>query len=219
MLKAIIFDMDGVLIDSTGYNFKSFNKVLEKYDVVLKNTDFLKKHLGRSLRDQLKQIEKDYNLKEEIDHDQFSKEALKYQLEFMKHDLVPNKILHKFIAAAKKKGIKLAVATSSPKERARIILNSLDILNKLDTLVTCDDVIKHKPAPDVFLKAAKNLKVNPKDCVVIEDALNGIKAAKAGKMKSVAKLNKHNKKLDFSNADLIFSDFNKLKLSDLEKLF
>jgi len=179
-IKAIIFDMDGVLVDSVDLNIKSFNMVLKKYNVKL-NKDNFRKYLGKSLKDQIAMWKKDFNLKEEFNTLDFSKEAFRYQLDLMKNDLKPNQDILDLIKAAKKKEIKIAVATSSTKFRAEEMLKAVDIFEELDAFVTAEDVKNHKPAPDVFLKAAELLNTEPQNCIVFEDAVNGIEAAKQQK--------------------------------------
>ncbi|MCX6736071.1 MAG: HAD family phosphatase [Candidatus Parcubacteria bacterium] len=219
MLKAIIFDMDGVLIKSEGVISRSFNMALEKYNVEIGSKD-KKKYLGRSLRDQLEMWKEEYpNIPKDLDIDQFSKEAFSYQLELLKERLVPDITVLNLIKEAKDKGMKIAVATSSFKYRAEIFLKLLGIFDQLDALVTADDVNSHKPNPEVFLEAAKRISVSPKDCVVIEDAVNGIEAANNANMKSVAFVTENHPKEDFFEADYIFSNFKELKLKDLENLF
>lgn len=219
MLKAIIFDMDGVLLESEGAISKSFNMVLKKHGVKL-NTNNRKKYLGRSLRDQLTMWKKEYpKIPKDLDVNTFSEEALQYQIEILGKKLAPNRAILNLIKEAKRKKIRIAVATSSSKKRARIFLNLVGILNKLDALVTADDVKRHKPHPDIFLKAAALIKVPPTNCVVIEDAVNGIRASNRAKMKSVALITRNHSKKDFGEANYVFSDFNKLKLGDLTSLF
>ncbi len=219
MLKAIIFDMDGVLVESEGAISQSFNLVLEKYGVNLASIN-KKEYLGRSLRDQMEVWKKMFpQIPKDLEVEKFSKEALKYQLEISSEQLKPNEAILNLIEIAKRQDIKIAVATSSVKYRAEIFLELMGILDKLDALVTADDVAKHKPNPAVFLEAAKRLQVEPKDCVVIEDAVNGIQAAKSAGMKVVAKLTEHHEREDFFEADYIFSDFKDLKIDDLKNLF
>ena len=217
MKKAIIFDMDGVLVESAGVVFKSFNKVLEKYDVEIIPGDRAR-YLGRSLRDQLSMWKEDYpKIPRELTCDEFSKEALGYQLEMMEERLKPDDVILKFIDDAKKQGLKTAVATSSVRRRAEIFLEKRDIINRLDALVACEDVCNHKPHPDIFLEAAKKINVDPAECIVIEDAVNGIEAANKAGMTSVAKLNKFHTEEEFSEANYVFSDFKDLKLEDISK--
>lgn len=219
MLKTIIFDMDGVLVKSEESIAKSFNMVLEKYGAKL-NPENKKKFLGRSLRDQL-EIMKDENpqIPKDLSEEQFSQEAFKYELEIMKEKLIPDTVIINLIKEAKETGIKIAVATSSLKYRAEKLLGLIGILDQLDALVTSEDVENHKPHPDIFLEVSKRINVLPENCVVIEDAVNGIQAANSANMKSVALVTENHPREDFNKADYIFSDFKNLKLEDLKNLF
>jgi beta-phosphoglucomutase len=219
MLKVIIFDMDGVLVKSEGSIGKSFNMVLEKYGVKL-NPENKKKFLGRSLRDQLEMMkEENPQIPKDLSVEEFSKEAFKYQLEIIKEKLIPDTVIMDLIKEAKETGIKIAVATSNLKYRAEILLGLIGILDQLDVLVTSDDVTNHKPHPDIFLETAKRINVSPEDCVVIEDAVNGIQGANNAGMKSVALITENHSKEDFDQASYTFSDFRELKLENLLGLF
>ncbi len=217
-MKAIIFDMDGVLINSTKYVWESFNKLLEKYGVHFTKKD-IKKYLGMSMRDKLNIWKKEYNIQEEINPLEFSKEAFKIELKLVEKELRPNKIILDLIDSAKNKNIKIAVATSSTNARAIKILELLKIKERLDYLVTAEDIEKHKPNPQIFLKAAEEIGISPKECVVFEDAVNGIQAAKSAGMKSIAILTEFTSKEDFENlSNLTIKDFSEISLEDLEKI-
>lgn len=101
MLKAVIFDMDGVLINSTKYIWESFNILLKDSRIKLSNQD-IKKYLGFSLRDTFKLWERDYGIKG-YDLKEFSREAGEIELELMKKDLHPNDNLNKFLKELKRK--------------------------------------------------------------------------------------------------------------------
>lgn len=208
-IKAIIFDMDGVLVNSTKYIWKSFNILLKDEGVHFSDDD-IKKYLGHSLRDQLSLWKKEYKIKD-YDVGEFSRKAGEMELGFMKKELKENKDLIELLKLKKKEGIKLAVATSSLRWRAERILDLLKIKEYFDAIVTAEDVKNHKPHPEIFLEAAKRLKVNPEYCVVIEDAVSGIEAAKAGKMMAIAFLTPYHTKQELSKADLIVSNFKELK--------
>lgn len=218
MLEAIIFDMDGVLIDSPGYISTSFNAVLKEHGI------FLDKHrrkmeLGLSLRDQIRRWNAELSPRKKINYHEFSARANKIQLKIMKDALKPDKSIHRLLDSARKKGIKLAVATASGSVRAHKILTLIKVKKKLGVIVTSDDVQKHKPNPAVFLKAAKKLGVKPQNCVVFEDALNGVEAALRANMVVVALLTDHNHKKDFENkADLIIKNFSEISIPKIEEL-
>jgi len=217
-MKAIIFDMDGVLIDSTLYVAKAFNELLKPFGVVL-DLEYEKKTLGMSLRDQITMWRKDFNIGEEIDFSEFSKKAFFIEKELMKGKLKPNKKILGLIENAKKSDFQLAVATSSMKARAEEILDLIDVRNKLDSIVTAEDVERHKPDPQLFLTAAEKLSVNPENCVVFEDALNGIEAAKNAGMKVVGVLTPYADREEFERkADLVIKDFSEIDVEKLNKL-
>lgn len=217
MKKAIIFDMDGVLIDSPKYVWKSFNMLLSKFGIHILDED-IKKYLGRSLRDQIKMWREDYNLKEEIDYAQFSKDAFEQEIKLIGNDLKNNDELNKLLDSLKKNGFKLAVATSSHKPRAHKILETLGIKDIFEIIVTVEDVENHKPHPDIFLKAVKDLKLKPSECVVIEDAVNGIQAAKKGGIKAVGLVGKYHSRLDLKEADLVIDSLDELNLDLINTL-
>ncbi|MFA5084218.1 MAG: HAD family phosphatase [Candidatus Paceibacterota bacterium] len=217
MLKAVIFDMDGVLINSTKYIWKSFNILLKDSGVHFSDKD-IKKYLGFSLRDKLELWKKDYGIGD-YNLEEFSRKAGKMELEFMKKELHPNEDLDRFLNELKDNGIKLAVATSSLRWRAEKILEVLQIKEFFDAIVTAEDVKNHKPSPDIFLEAAKQLDENPENCVVFEDAVNGIEAAKKGNMKAIAMKTEFHSRKELKNADLIIDDFSEINLKKLEKLF
>ena len=207
--------MDGVLINSGEYLFQSFNLILKRYNVELNKNDF-KKYAGRSLKEQIEMWREDFNIKEEINVQEFSKESFQNELKLMKEELKPNSDILNLINSAKENGIKIAVATSSTKFRAEEILKLINVYDKLDVFITAEDVTKHKPAPDVFLKAAEKLNINPKNCIVFEDAISGIKAAKSAGIFAIAKLTTNHTKKDFEEiADYIFKDFSEITIKKL----
>ena len=221
MLKAIIFDMDGVLINSVWGIRKSFVKVFEEYGIDTEQFKTLhkEKYEGRTLSEQLQMRKEDLNIQQTLDPITFSRKAFQYQLELEKDKYIPNPNILQLIQEAKNKGIKIAVATSSAKERAITLFTLVGIYDKLDAFVSCEEVIKGKPDPESFLKTANLLNISPENCVVIEDAMNGIQAAKSAGMKAIAKVKPERISEWFDQADLCFEDFKELFLSDIEKLF
>lgn len=207
--------MDWVLIRSIWAAWKSFVMVFERYWVDIQQSD-RKRYLWRSLGDQLNMWKEEYGITENIILEDFQKEALWYQLELMKDVLVPDPHTIKLIDDAKAKGIKIAVATSSERNRAIKMLWLVWVYDKLDAFVSCEDVIKSKPEPDIFLKASDLLGVEAGNCIVIEDALNGIQAAKSAWMRAAWKLGPHHTKEEFDIAEMVFSDFWEIDIGSLE---
>jgi HAD superfamily hydrolase (TIGR01509 family) len=216
MLKAIIFDMDGVLIDSTKYVWEANRILLEKEGVKFSEQD-IKKWLGMSLRDQLKIWSKYFGIRE-LDLNDYSRKSFDIQMKLMREKEKPNKDLINLIKNAKEDSVKLAVATSSSKYRAEKILDMLGITNFFDVIIAADDVPNHKPNPDLFLEAARRINVKPEECAVIEDAENGVEAAKRGNIKVVALLTPYHTKEELKEADLIINDFSELSIGKLKNL-
>lgn len=213
MIQAIIFDMDGVLVQTLDYIIKSF-QILLKNDSVHINADEMRKYLGRSMRDILIEWEKDYRIKK-YDPVEFSKKAGQIELDLLNNEIEANTNLVKLLNDAKKRGIKLAVATSSTKWRAHKILELLCIKDKFDTIVTAEDVTKHKPNPEIFLEAAKRIGAKPENCIVFEDAISGIKAAKSAGMRAIAiNINSYTQE-ELGEADMIVDGFEEIDITDM----
>lgn len=218
MLRAIIFDMDGVLIDSPKYNWKSFNQLLAKYGVAIGKEEIKNRYLGRSLRDQIKMIREAHHIEEEIDIVDFSRKANVIQLRMMRSKVGPNKQVQRLMHEAKANDIKIAVATSSTKARAAKILKLIGVFDLLNVLITADDIEKHKPYPDIYLKAADALEANPKDCIVFEDALDGIISARKAGMKVIGIVTVYHTRKELHEADLVIDKFSQIDIATLEKL-
>lgn len=208
--------MDGVLIDSIGPIWESFGKVL-KDERVHFSDDYIKKNLARSLRDNLQAWKTEFGIRD-YDLMEFSKKAGEIQFKLMKKERVNSELLA-LLQESKKANVVCAVATSSLRWRAEKILDLLDIKSFFQVLVTADDIKNHKPAPDTFLEAAKKLNIKPEECVVIEDAGNGIDAAKNANMKTIALLTKYHSLDELKHADLVIKEFSELNIEKIKKLF
>lgn len=117
----------------------------------------------------------------------------------------------------KKNKIKVALASGSQKRFIDFILSKLPIV--FDVVVSYEDVFSSKPDPAIFLTASQKLKIEPRNCLVIEDAHNGVIAAKKAGMKCVGLINKNSGKQDLSEADLIIHKLNELNFNKLQELF
>ena len=114
----------------------------------------------------------------------------------------------KFLARMKKYGIKMVVASGNKKDAIKFILGKTGILQYFKTIVTNQDVKKSKPAPDIFLKGAGEMGLKPEECVVFEDAVNGVKAAQSAGIPCICMLTTTKKtKLLKAGADLTVKDY------------
>ncbi len=209
--------MDGVLVDSPKYNKIAFQRVMAEHGIAIPD-DYHKRHLGVSFRDTVADVEKTHRVKLPPLM-VLSQKATAMQIELLKSDLKPNAELKRFLADIKKSGLKLAVGTASMRYRAEKFLELLGILGELDVLVTSDEVSNNKPNPDIYLETARQLGVKPAECIVVEDALSGIAAAKAAGMKVVGLVTQFHTAAELKNTDLVVESLAELKLETLKKLF
>lgn len=211
---AVIFDMDGVLIDSVGINWKAYNQILAQYGCRVSN-DKIHQYMGLTLDDQVKRLNKEFNLN--IDVAAFEKESSKIK-EVALRVIRPKKGVMTLLQSLREEGSSIAVGTSSPLSITRNNLTRAGIWQYFDVYVTKNDVSKHKPHPEVYTTAAEALGITPDYCVVIEDAPAGIQAAKDAAMRCVAVKTPYVPHTTLSRADVIVSSLNELSPISLRSL-
>lgn len=210
-IKSIIFDLDGVLIDSEKYQSRGWIEALKDYGIFLKEKDILP-FKGNSAEVIEKILTKKFSLKIKPGElkEKRDKEVIKIWKKMKKIKLMP--FARMLLNFTKKKLKKIALASTGSKEEVIIKLKKTKILNYFDVILTRDDVKRGKPAPDIYLKAAKKLKLLPKECLVIEDTLAGLKAAKLAGMQCFIVRNKFNREQKFELADKVFQNLKEIKL-------
>jgi HAD superfamily hydrolase (TIGR01509 family) len=184
MLKAVLFDMDGVLLDSEEYITRAGILMFKEKGFKVEPENF-KEFTGMGEDRFLGGVAEKNNIPFNIEIDK----ARTYQIyeELVAGKLTPLNGVKEFIAKCRKKGLKLAVATSADEVKMKINLRETGLGEKLfDTLVNGLDVEYKKPAPDIYLEAARRINVNPADCLVVEDAISGMQSAKAAGCKCLA---------------------------------
>ena len=180
MIKAIIFDMDGVIADTEPLHFLSVKKVVKElgYDL---DEEFFFRFAGISEYDTWIRIIKEYDIKEKIED--LMKRRRKYLVDLISERLFPNPGLYELISDVKKNSLKIALVTSTNKENMQRILNKLNV--DFDIKISGDDVKRLKPDPECYNKALNSLGLSADECIVIEDTPIGIKAAKDAKIKVI----------------------------------
>lgn len=183
---AVIFDVDGVLTDSYVPHYKSWERMFGEIGVEFSDAQF-RSTFGRTNRDIFAQLYPGETMTaERIKELGDRKEAL-YR-EIINEEFTPLPGAAALIDALSVAGFKLGVGSSGPPENVRLTLEKLARSERFDAIVTGADVTHGKPNPEVFLKAAERLGVPPVQCAVIEDAPQGIEAANAAGMTSIAVL-------------------------------
>ncbi len=216
MLRAIIFDLDGVIIDSHPMHkqawkifLSSIGKEVTEQDLEFvvegqKREAILRHFLGELTPQQVKH----YGALK----DALSKDALP--------ELKTVSGLDRFLEQIKKSELPIALASSASRGRVEFVLDRLNLRSSFRFIVTGDDVDRGKPDPMIFRIAAEGLRVEARNILVCEDAINGVEAAKAAGMKCLAiAANGRGPILDKAGADLIVPDFTAVNLQELNKLF
>jgi len=222
-ITAVIFDMDDLMINSHPINMDILEAVLNKYGTSLKETFTVEEEIqnsGLKISDYFQYLIDKYSL-----HNKANSQKMTQQFDelilpvFEKADVVPMPGLISLVQALKKNNFKLAIASSAKREKIELVIKKLQLEDIFDVIVSGEDDIKHgKPAPDIFLKTAEKLGLDPWNCLVIEDAENGIKAAQAAGMYTIGVHNQFNrKKLGLcQKLDLADKQFNSLKEVSIE---
>ena len=212
--KAVIWDMDGVIADTAPYHLRAWQEVFQKRGVNFPEDDF-KRNFGQRNDTIIRNtLGKDIS-PSEIDVIAAEKEENFRQR--VKNDIKPLPGAIKLIKSLKEHGFTQALASSAPIENIRLVIRGLGIENFFQAIVSGREVKEGKPSPQGFLLAAKKLGVEPQDCIVIEDAIAGVAAAKRSGMHCLAVTNTH-PKTNLAEADLVVDTLEAVSVNDLEKL-
>lgn len=205
--QGIIFDMDGLLIDSEQYWVKQDAAFFERRNIPY-NTEMLEEVklllAGNSVTNGSALLKEKFNLSESVE--EIVAERTKHTEEIYTRLSVPFPGVVELLDTLLAKEVPMAIGSGSSLNRIEEIVNRFNWQKYFDTLVSSDHVgYRGKPEPDIFLYAADKLSLDPEGCVVFEDSVNGIWAAKHAKMAAIAIPDEHDAVDQFSHADLITS--------------
>ncbi len=214
-LEAVLWDLDGVIADTGTYHYQAWRDVFGKRGVAFTEEHFMR-HFGQR-HDTIIQSA----LGEGISKEEFNTVTREKQENYRRRvagNIKPMPGALELIESLKQYGIKTAIASSAPLENVDIIIRGLAIESYFQAIAQGTEVAEGKPSPQVFLLAARKLGVEPGNCVVIEDAIAGVAAAKRAGMKCVAVTNSHSRN-SLKKADLIVDTLEAVSVSDLAGLF
>ncbi|HLM62599.1 MAG TPA: HAD family phosphatase [Pyrinomonadaceae bacterium] len=180
--RAFIFDMDGTLVDNMRFHGEAWKAMLLENGIETDTHAFLVKTAGKTNREIIPNFFKDAT-EERLLELGLRKETIYRELFLPERRPIAGAI--EFLETAKSLGVKMAVATAAPIANMEFVLDGLNLRRFFDAITTAADVSNGKPNPEVFLKSAEKLGVEPKNCLVFEDALNGFEAALRAGMKSI----------------------------------
>ena len=180
MIKAIIFDMDGVLIDAKDWHYEALNKALNFFGEEISRYDHLVTFDGLPTRKKLEMLSKTGELPIGL-HPLINDLKQKFTTEMVYSKCQPVFCHQYALAKLKSEGYKLVVCSNSIMRTIEIMMERSDLLKYLDFFLSNQDVIKSKPDPEIYEKAIERLNLAPNECLILEDNENGIKAAIASK--------------------------------------
>ncbi len=215
MIKAVIFDMDGLMVDTEPLYSKAMNQVAQKRGKCF-TLEIKQKMMGRLAIESLTIFKETLGLTESVQELLEEREGIYGNL--LRQGVTPMPGLFELIELLNKMGIHKAIASSSKKQWIDLIIDKLGFRNEFEVIVSGQEVERGKPNPDIYLLAAQKLNLDAAECLVLEDAISGVQAAKAAKMKCIAVPNQFTQGLDFPQVDLIVNSLKEIDEELLNKL-
>lgn len=208
-MKAIIFDMDGVIINSEPLHIELERKLLEELGGTI--TDEEHGHfIGTTDYYMWSILKERFNIGLSVE-EMVNMKRKRFRDNIHRIELVDN--FQDFFIRVCKADYKLALASSNNRATVDLIMDKFDLSKGLQVSMSGEEVEKGKPDPEIFLRTAEKLRLQPAACLVIEDAENGVAAAKAAGMKCIGIQHPGFQDQDLSRADLIINNFNELDLA------
>ena len=218
MLKAVLFDMDGVIVDTEPLHHKAYQMMFNDFEIKVSESMY-HGFTGQSTRSICEFLCEHYILKAKPIDLEKTKRAHFTKLFFEDPDLHLINGVEDLIKNYHTNGLTLVVASSA----SMFTINNVMKRFKLDTYfkdkLSGADLKASKPHPEIFINAAKAAGVSPTECFVIEDSTNGIIAAKEANIFCIAYKSENSKDQDYSRADLLISDYNAIKYDTVKDLF
>jgi len=217
LLKAVIFDLDGVITDTAEYHYLAWKALGEELEIPF-TREFNEELKGISRMDSLEKIlvlggrENDFTFEEKkILADQKNVHYCRLIEDITPADILPG--IEELITKLKADGLKLGLASVS--KNAFTVMNRLELTSQFDTIVDAAKILKGKPDPEIFLTAAKQLNVDPSNCIGIEDAAAGVESIKGAGMFAVGVGNNET----LAKADLIYPNTESISYSEIRTSF
>lgn len=177
-IKAVLFDMDGVLIEAKEWHYEALNRALDLFGMPISRFDHLTTFDGLPTRKKLEMLSLDRGLPAQL-HEFINEMKQQYTMELV-HTQCKPVFEHEYaLSNLKTRGYKLAVCSNSVRNTVESMMQKSGLLIYLDHLISNEDVRKGKPDPEMYLNAINHFGLQPDECLIVEDNENGIKAARA----------------------------------------
>jgi len=212
---AVIFDMDGVIVDSNPYHKEAWLQFAEKHNVELKEEEVPEKIFGKTNTNALRDVfGKDFTPEE---NEQLGEEKEAIYRDLHAKDLEPITGLRDFLKMLKQHEIPTAVATNAPLSNVEFIMEKTGLRKYFDVVIDAGEVENGKPDPEIYLKSAEKLGMPAEQCIVMEDSVPGVEAGVRAGMKVVGITTTHSKD-ELDKTDLVIDEYEELTYERLAAL-
>lgn len=216
MIKAVLFDMDGVLVNTETFYIKALIDTLSEEIGLELTMEEVEKYAGLIYTEKLKRIFKERGIKG--DPYELAEKSRRRFLQIVKGRIRLLPGVKELIEELVSSGIKLGLVSSSRRKVVEVVIRETGLEGVFDVIVAQEDVKHLKPDPEPYLLASKKLGIRPQECVVIEDSVHGISSAKSAGMKCIAIVNPHLPISNYSEADVLVRSVGEIKLEDILNL-
>jgi beta-phosphoglucomutase len=214
---AILFDMDGVLVDNMSYHIDAWKSFCNTYRIRLTDDEITNYVNGRIAKEVLEYLFKKSLSTAEVAR--YSEEKEKIYREHYKPHIKPTEGLLTFLQSMQDKGVLMAVATSAPPANVGFTLDSIGVKHFFSAIVDATFVERGKPDPQIYLTTAGKLHAEPSRCIVFEDSLSGVQSGLNAGMKVIAISTTHTKEeLQQQQPHLIISNFTEVDYGKIQSL-
>lgn len=217
MIQTVIFDLDGVIIDSEPVHFQLEKQMFDELQIQVPSDEH-NSYVGMSSENMWKKIVDNYKLSYQAKELVQKKHALYMDHLINARNLYPIPYVAELIKELYKNSFKLLIASSSPLEVIEAVIAKFALSNYFIAIVSGTQFTHSKPHPEIFLAAANLANSKPHECVVIEDSANGVTAAKAAGMKCIGFANPNSGNQNLNNADVIIKSFEKVDVDFIRDL-
>lgn len=176
MIKAILFDMDGVLIEAKDWHYEALNRALKLFGYEISRYDHLITYDGLPTLRKLEMLSAEHSLPREL-HEFINEMKQRYTMELVHSNCKPRFVHEYALASLKRRGYRLAVASNSIRHTVEVMMSYACLDKYLDFMLSNEDVQHAKPHPEIYQTAMRHFELSPQECMVVEDNEKGIAAA------------------------------------------
>ena len=212
-MRAVIFDLDGVLIDSELLHARADNQILKETGISTPD-NYFDRFVGWTSKAMWEEIKKDYNIILSAGELMELQMPLKLKL-LQESDYKPVPGVTELLERLREMEIPMAIASSSPRQFIEAVIEKIGIKQYFTEWLSGEEAERSKPEPDIFLKVAGLLNVEPDECIVIEDSTSGILAAKRAGMRCIGYRNVNSGNQDLSEADMIVNKIEEIDFTGM----